>query len=129
MLALRTVSNAFFMDVLPAGVPTVPVAPDFGHVAIDPATGATIITDEVIACFAPATSFGTISTIGNSFGATVVGRFSGLGGNCYQFGLPQDSTVATIYGALSVLKSRPEVTAAEPDVVRDNASFPCADPA
>ena len=120
----RTISNSSNIDVLPAGVPISPVAPDLNQASLDPSTGNTIIANEVLACFTTNTSISTVVGLGNMFNGSVIGRFSGIG-NCYQFQLPNGSTVADVDAAVAMLQQQAQVVSAEPDLVRQPSSTQC----
>jgi subtilisin len=126
----RTVSVPVSIDVVPTGFPTTYVPNPNAPTDIDPNTGATIITNEVLVCFAPLTSVSTILATAKLINGTVSGRIYGglpTGDSCYQISLSVSSTTA-VSNAVQSLKIQPNVTVAEPDVVTQLDAFTCPVP-
>lgn len=123
----RTVSAPVSIDVVPTGFPTTYVPNPNAPTAIDPKTGATIVANEVLACFAPGTSVGTIIATATLINGRVSGRIYGglpTGDSCYQISLPV-SSATVVNNAIQSLKAQPNVTVAEADMIGELQGSAC----
>jgi subtilisin family serine protease len=126
----RVVSAPISVDVVPTGFPTTYVPIPDAPTATDPTTGATIIANEVLACFAPGTSVSTIVSTARLISGTVFGRIYGgrpNGDACYQILLPVSSATA-VNNAIQSLKVQPGVTVVDADVITQLQASTCFPP-
>ena len=126
----RTVSAPASIDVVPTGFPTTYVPIPNAPTATDPNTGATIIANEVLACFAPGTSVSTIVSTARLISGTVFGRIYGgrpNGDACYQILLPVSSATA-VNNAIQSLEAQPSVTVVDADMITQLQADACLPP-
>jgi subtilisin family serine protease len=103
------------------------VGPGSGaSVVINPETGFSILTDEVLVSFVDGTDPDTIESVLSSVGGEVVGTIFAIG--WYQVKVPDTGDAAGIWSALEALLNRPEVASACPVVLGSFFGFTPDDP-
>jgi len=103
------------------------VGPGTGEsVVVNPETGFSILTGEVMVSFVEGTDPDTIESMLNSVGGEVVGSLFAIG--WYQVKVPDTGDATGIWSALEALIDRPEVASACPVILGSFFDFIPADP-
>jgi beta-lactam-binding protein with PASTA domain/N-acetylneuraminic acid mutarotase len=123
----QVVSTPVPVDILPVGMAAGSFASDLSNPDTDPVTGARIVPNEIIGCFAPAATPAAVAIVSASVNASVVGHLS-TGINCYQLLLPSASGGAGVQNAIASLRTQSLVSLANPNFIVSGSGSTCIFP-